>query len=157
MLASVLSRGKPDVERSARIFFGPDSTIVVAMHRSAQGVDFEQPEPCVIPGQPAPAQLGEAFAKAFAAFSVVRSDVPLTKKSDWPGFKASGCRSIKQFETQYVSMLCSSLNATNAVVRASVPHPANAELEIAWHFNPLMTPDAIGRGLVALAALGRAS
>lgn len=145
------------MERSARIFLGPTDTIVVPMHRSAEGVDFEQSNPFVLPGSPTPTQVGEAFAKAFAAFSVVDASVPFTKRSDWPGFRASGCRSIKQFEDQYVALLCSSLNASNAVVRAAVSHPAGAEFEIAWHFNPLMRPEAIGEGLLRLAALSRAS
>jgi hypothetical protein len=126
------------------------------MHRNGDGVEFEQSGICVLPGTPAPVRLGEAFANAFAAFSIVRHRPPVTNRSDGPGFKASGCASIRQFESQYIPIFCSALAASNAVVRASVPHPANPECEIAWHFNPLLAPAAIGEGLLRLAALARA-
>ncbi len=150
MLGSLLTGKSRDVARMVRIYFGEASTIVVPMHRNASGICFEQETLLVIAGDPAPMQLGEAFAEAFASFSVVSRDVSFSKRSDWPAFKASGCPSIKAFETRYVSMSCASLNASNAIVRASMSHPSQDGIELAWHFNPSLAPDAIGDGLLRL-------
>lgn len=157
MLSSLFGRKANDVERVVRIFFGPASTIVVPMHRSSTGVHFEQNGVAVLAASATPDQLGDAFSRAFAAFSVVPYGVPFARRSDWPAFKASGYRSMKEFERCYVPMLCASLNASNAVVRACVPHPSEADLEVAWHFNPVLAAGAVGEGLLRLVRTARES
>lgn len=150
MLKSLLGARGKDVARMVQVYFGDASTIVAPMHCNASAVYFEQAAVLTIVGQPSPIDLGNAFAEAFALFSPSTRDPSRAKRSDWPAFKASGCSSIKDFESRYLPVACSSLNASNVVIRASAPHPLQADLEIAWHFNPQLPADVIGQGLLSL-------
>lgn len=155
MLKSLLGAKGRDVARSVQMYFGDTSTIVAPMHCNASAIYYEQAIVLTIAGQPSPVALGNAFAEAFGSFSLSTRDPSQEKRSDWPSFKASGCRSISDFESRYLPVSCNSLNASNAVVRASAPHPSAADLEIAWHFNPQLDADAIGNGLLRLLRAAR--
>jgi hypothetical protein len=157
MLKSLLGARGKDVARMVQVYFGDASTIVAPMHCNASAVYFEQVAVLTIVGQPSPIDLGNAFAEAFALFSPSARDPSQAKRSDWPAFKASGCSSIKDFESRYLPVACSSLSASNAVVRASTPHPAGAGLEIALHFNPQLPAHAIGEGLIRLMRAARSA
>lgn len=148
MLKSLLGAKGRDVARSVQVYFGDTLTIVAPMYCNASAIYFEQEAVLTIVGQPSPIALGNAFAEAFGSFSLSARDLSQAKRSDWPSFKASGCRSISDFESLYLPVSCNSLNASNAVVRASAPHPSAADLEIAWQFNPQLDADAIGKGLL---------
>ena len=152
MVFSLLKFRKPDVPRLVRVYFSEVRLIVAPMHQASTGVYYEQLEPIVIEVPVGPAEVGAAFREAFDRFSVSNHNVPGTKKSDWPAFQASGVRSMKAFERQYLPVLCEGLNRSNAVVRASVAHPTEAGMEVSACFNPLLAEEEIGTLLLRVAS-----
>jgi hypothetical protein len=123
------------------------------MHQNSAGIYFEQSTPVVLEPVPSAAELGAAFRRAFDAFYVLDKNLGDVKKSDWPSFTVSRLRSVKEFERQYRCIHCIGLSESNAVVRASVSHPSAEGVELAASFNPLLSPEVIGKCLLTLAGL----
>lgn len=155
MILSLASFQTPKPARMVRLFFSDSRIIVAPMHCSRAGVYFEQSAPLVLKVPSAATEVGVAFRRGFNLFSMSNEDLTAMKKTDWPAFRASGMRSTKAFEQDYVTVLCESLNASDAVVRASVAHPADEGLEISASFNPLLAPDEIGKALLRLVNAAR--
>jgi hypothetical protein len=55
-------------------------------------------EPTILPHNTDARYVGEAILRHLAEFDDAEFDIRSRKKSDWPVFKASGARSIKEFE-----------------------------------------------------------
>lgn len=147
MLLSLFSRTRARAVRGVQLYFGPGSVVVAAMHQNLAGIYYEQADALVLGGAPAPAELGAAFRAAFDRFSVRDADLGDAKKSDWPAYRASGARSLKEFERAFRPVACYGLNPSNAVVRAATPHRALAGVELSVAFNPLGPAQDIGRSL----------
>ncbi|ANH68189.1 hypothetical protein ABE85_12565 [Mitsuaria sp. 7] len=140
------------------LYFSDAAVIVAAMHRNLEGIYFEQADATVrLAGVPSAHELGRAFQSAFQSFSMVDADLRGAKRSDWPAFKASGARSVKQFEDEFRPVSCYSLNPGNAIVRASTPHARKSEVELSTSFNPLQSAEAIGARLLRLLETAKAS
>ena len=156
MIRSLFSRPSQDAIRLVKLYFSRDSVIVAATHQIPNGgAYYEQPSPVVLQGQPAAAQLGATFHRAFAGFSVKDKDLSALKRTDWPAFRASGARSLKEFQALFLPMQCCGLNSANILVRASTPHPVHEDLELSVSFNPLIEPEAVGEKLLQLADVAK--
>jgi hypothetical protein len=55
-------------------------------------------EPTILPNITEAKSVGEAILKHLAEFDDAEFDIRGRKKSDWPAFKASGARSVREFE-----------------------------------------------------------
>lgn len=152
MLRSLFPARQKQVERLVQIYCSGSRFIVAAMHQVPGGMYYEQAAPAVIEVRE-PADLGVAFRTAFDAFSVRDRDMSSMKKSDWPAYIASGLRSMKAFEREYIAIQCLGLNPSNAVVRACRLHPADPAMELSITFNPLSDADEIGVALLRLACV----
>lgn len=150
MLRSLFSRARPDPIRCVFLYFSADRVIVAAAYQSAAGICHEQPEPALIQGPPSAARLGDAFQTAFRKFSMKDTNLQGMRKSDWPAYRASGSRSLKEFERTFRPMTCHGLNASNATVQASVAYPPCPELELSIAFNPLLPSEVVGERLLRL-------
>jgi hypothetical protein len=136
--------------RAVHIYVSEPSVIVAAMHMNLAGIYYEQPEPIVVEGMPSAGQLGTAFREAFDRFSVKDADLRDSKRSEWPSFRASRLRSVKEFESQYRPMRCYGVNSSNALVRATIEHPSRPEIELATSFNPCLPSETLGESLLRL-------
>lgn len=154
---SLFSRPDRSAVRGVQLYFSPGSVIVAAIHQNQQGIYYEQPEPLVLPGSPTAAQLGAAFRRGFDAFSVHDKDLSGMKRSDWPAFGASGLRSLKEFQGLFRPMHCYGLNPSNAVVHASMAHPAEDDIELSVSFKPLLAPEEVGGMLLHLVRVADAA
>lgn len=150
MLRSLFSLSRSSVIRGVHLYFGREQVIVVPMHQNLAGIYYEQPGAMVIQAPLTVRQLGEAFSRAFAMFSVKDANLRDSKRSEWPAFVASGLRSIKEFERMYRCIGCYSVNSANAIVRASTSHPVFGNIELSASFNPHGSPEAIGAALIEL-------
>ena len=150
MLRSILPQPKNATIRGVNLYFSPESVIVAAMHQNLAGIYYEQSAPVVIQGIYTAAQLGRAFRDAFDSFSIKDADLRESKNSEWPAFKVSGLRSVKEFERQYRPISSYGINTSNAIVRASVAHPVRPNIELSVSFNPLMAHEQIGDSLMQL-------
>jgi len=124
--------------------------VVAAMSRNDDAVYYEQPAGAAFVQLVSPDSLGQAFRTAFDRFSVAHVDLQPTKKSDWPAYKVSKAASVAEFERTFIPVTCTALNESNAVVRASAPHPYRKNVELSVVFNPLLSDSAIGNSLVEL-------
>lgn len=157
MLFSLLSRSKKPEIRSVNVYASSQCFIIAAMHQNFAGIYYEQSEPVLIQGKPSAEELGSAFRNAFDAFSIKDVNLREYKRSDWPSFKASNLRTIKEFERSFRLIRCVSCGASNAVVRASVAHPSNPGIELSASFNPLSTPKDIGASVLLLLEVSHAT
>ena len=90
--------------KAARIFLSDDSkpAIVVAMHHNAAGIYYEQDDAIVVPGWRESVELGSALRSAMGRFSFRDQNQRDSKRSEWPAYRAAGCRSIREFEASYL-------------------------------------------------------
>jgi hypothetical protein len=156
-IRSLFSRPEQPAIPGVHLYFSDDSLIVAPIHQNLDGIYYEQEMPLVISGRPTPERLGAAFQRGLESFSIQARDLKDEKRSDWPAFRMSGARTLKEFENLFRPMHCYALNSSNAVVRASIRHPAQEDIELSISFNPLLGPEAIGEKLLQLARVARAT
>ena len=118
-LLDAILRRPARVPRLVHVYASSDDTIVAAMHRNFAGIYYEQADPIVLAGPADAEALGSAFKRAFDRFRVKDVNLREHKRSDWPAYRASGLRTIKEFESRYRFVSCSSADATNRLVHAS--------------------------------------
>ena len=148
----------PNAASAVHLYFSEAAVIVAATHRNLDGIYFEQADATVrVAGLASAQELGRAFQAAFQSFSVTDVDLRDAKRTDWPAFKASGARSVKQFEGEFRTVCCYSLNSSNAIVRASTPHARSSEIELSTSFNPLLSAEVVGAQLLRLLAAAKAT
>ena len=155
LLDAFRSKPTPAVARCVNVYVSDADFIVVAMHRNLDGIDDEQDDPLSVANARDAAGLGGAFQQAFDRFSVEDTNLRDRQRSDWPAWRASGVGTRKEFERRYRFMHCAGLNAANAVVRASLAHPRDGEIELATIFNPRLSPEQIGERLLRLLVVAR--
>jgi len=112
--------------------------IVVPMHYNGRGgVLFEDADALTLHPLPEPEPLGAAV---FAATE--RSQVrPETshggwKLTDWPAFKASRARSVKQFEADFIRIHIAGANEANIIYQLEGLPEKDAELRVLASANP---------------------
>jgi hypothetical protein len=152
LLDSFLRR-PPRVPRCVHVYVSADKAIVAAMHRNLAGIYYEQAAPVVLVGPSDAATLGAAFKRAFDGFSVKDANLRQHKRSDWPAYKASGLRTLKDFEARFRHVSCSGLDDANMIVQASTAHPGDKSISLNISFNPALPPSRIGEHLMQLLAM----
>lgn len=129
--------------------------VVAALAVNGDGVYLEQPALARRLDPPEAAALGEAFIAAWDAF---REDAPSAagaRRSAWPALEASGARSAKAFEADYLRIECFACNASGAIIRASAAHPVEDGIDLSIAFNPRSHATEIGTALLRLFAVAR--
>src|SRR5258708_33671627 len=127
---------------SLAVCVGTRLVIVAPRHATLEGVLYEQDSPTVLTDA-SPVSVGAAIKSAFEVFSVRQKDLRDWKKSDWPAFKASGAKSLKQFEAEFYQLSVSHLNSSGVVARAELPFPGDADFSISTTFNPPLSESDI--------------
>jgi hypothetical protein len=151
MFRKLFPAAQVPVIKGVHVYFSKTGVIVAALHQNHAGILFEQDEPIFIEGEPNCDELGDAFRVAFERFSINDKNLSTAKKSEWPAYLASGCRSVKDFERKFRPIICTSTNASNTVVRATTAHPSHDGIELSVSFNPLLPSPGIGTQLLHLA------
>ncbi|HEU4699668.1 MAG TPA: hypothetical protein VFS40_10835 [Gemmatimonadales bacterium] len=119
----------PAFVRGCTVYFAPGhDTVLVAALFNHGGLFAEQPDGvarCATGDVPA---LGAAARAALAACRYEPAfDYRDRKRTDWPAFRASGCRSVREFEQLYVPFGIRGANEANlAYVIESPPYGACA-------------------------------
>jgi hypothetical protein len=127
--------------RGARLYFAETAkpAIVAATHRSTDGVWFEQESPELLPNwRDDPAALAAAMFRAIERFSTKNADFRTHKKTVWPAFRASKCRSVNAFELAYDRIFVCSLNDRELFFDAEMSPRGedNIELHVILSKNP---------------------
>lgn len=123
--------------------------IVAPLHATPQGILYEQNQPTVLSNH-CSGDIGAAVKSAFCAFSTRARDLRSVKKSDWPAFRASGCKSMRQFEAEFRRIHIEYLNLSGAVARAELAIPGDEEFAVSTTFNPRLDDEEVGNRVLGL-------
>jgi hypothetical protein len=98
--------------KEARIYLADDTkpAIVAAIHHNAAGIYYEQDEAVVVADWREVLPLVAALRSALERFSFRDRNLRDSKLSEWPAYRVSGCRSVKEFQSSY---FCISVRAAN--------------------------------------------
>ena len=116
----------------ARVFFEKSgvSAIVVTMHRNQDGIWYEDNAPTILP-QPVTAEaLGRTVMNALDKTGNWNANLRSAKLADWPSFKASGMRVVRQFEQSYIALTVKGANDANLVAIIEGEPEKDAELRV---------------------------
>jgi hypothetical protein len=122
-----VSQGQPH-QRHAAIYIDRKGTkaIVVARHYNGSGgVLVEDEAPTVVDGLGDTEELTSVVSRALASSSV-RDEVNLRERTvaDWPAFRASGVRSKRAFEADFIVLSVHGANESNVTyVLEGYPEP----------------------------------
>ena len=139
---------------SVAIYVGSSVVIVASRHATPDGIVYEQDSPVVLKSGSA-ADIGAAVKQAFGAFSIRTKNLRDLKASDWPAFQASGCRSIKQFATEFRAIFVGHLNSSGMVARAELAIPGDADFAVSTTFNPRLPDEEVGRCVLGVVDRGK--
>jgi hypothetical protein len=119
--------------RRACIYLGPTAkeAIVAALHYNSAGISFEQEGPVAIANWRRAPGLGAALRFALERFSLQERNLRDLKKSEWPSYRASSSRSVREFEATYICISVQALNEAEFFYDAWAYPPG--EEDIALH------------------------
>src|SRR5262249_20283554 len=75
--------------------------IIAPMYGNSESLNYEQEEAITVAEWGDPRVLAAAFRVGIERFTCKDRRLEDFKRNDWPAFRASGCRSIQQFENVY--------------------------------------------------------
>ncbi|MEN8831690.1 MAG: hypothetical protein ABF285_16045 [Pacificibacter sp.] len=83
-------------------------------------------------------ELGEVVKERFMASEIrpYTEDIRIRKKTQWPSYKQTNCRSVAAFERDFIRISVSGLNSSNIIVRLE-SQPVQFGLAITTLCNPL--------------------
>jgi len=92
--------------------------------------------------------LGAAVHRALkACIYLDEIDVSAKKPTDWPAFKASGCKTVRKFEEQYVRVFIAGANQKNLFYTLSAPELARFGLHLEAAVSAYDDPAEMGRAV----------
>ena len=85
--------------RQAHIYLPEDDrlAIVAPMNYNAAGIYYEQADAIVVASWRDTAAIAGAMRSALQQFVFRDLNLRDCKKTDWPSYRASGCRSVREF------------------------------------------------------------
>lgn len=106
--------------RLAIIYAAKDRpTLVTSMHYNEAGICYEQS--CLLVADVD--QLVPVVRQALADFSMKDADLRQAKLSDWPSYRASGLKSVRQFQNEYLQITVTATNEAELFYEAATkPH-----------------------------------
>lgn len=118
------------------IYFSPEKAIVAAQHYNAAGIYYEQEDPVIVSPWRDEEALSDVLRKALARFSFKDRDLREGKLTDWPSYRASKCRSVRDFESSYSRVSVTPLNHAKLFYRATIQPPGEPQIRLEVFLNP---------------------
>jgi hypothetical protein len=114
--------------RRAQVYLPKEDrpAIVAPMHQGG----VEQKEVIVVPDWRSAFPLAEALRLAVERFSPHPSKTRPQKKSEWPSYLASGCRSIRDFEKTFFSIHVIAMNEAELFYDAAAQPDGEEEISL---------------------------
>ncbi len=84
--------------------------IVAPMYGNMESLNYEQEDAIAVVEWSDPRVLAAAFRVGIERFTCKDRKLEDFKRNDWPAFRASGCRSVQQFEDAYHPIYAKALN-----------------------------------------------
>ena len=92
------------------------SILIVPMHVDKSWVHYEQEEIQNIKFEASFEEIGQSLKNSLNKFCEKETNFTYRNKKDWPAFKASKLKTIKEFETKYSRISISGLNESNLIL-----------------------------------------
>jgi hypothetical protein len=152
-LGSIFRKQPPALPlKSAALYLPFEASVAVAAahHSNETGPCYEHEDAIALSNWRDPVELAQAVREALARFSRKDRDLSHSKKSEWPAFRASGCRSVKKFESSYQRIMIKALNHAELMYRASLEPPRAENLELAVLVNRHLSDAEFGSLILRL-------
>lgn len=130
-----LARGKP--------------SIVAAMHFNSAGIYFEQEDPFVSEASDW-GELGMSLDSSLSRFSFREANLRDSMKTDWPSFRSSRCRSVREFEEIYLRIAVCALNDSELLYDACCQPRGESDITFHVTLNPYAANEETNRLLKRL-------
>jgi len=88
--------------------------------------------------------LGEALKRNLDKFKQKDSDLTKQKLTDWPSFKASGLKTVKEFERKYLRIGVSGLNKANIILALDAEMKSKYEIDLRTTISAYADYDELG-------------
>jgi len=136
----------------ARVFVSrhDETAIIVALHYNGpKGLLFEDIHPVVLRGPLEAATLG-CETKAALEKTQIRPPVSFAnhKLKDWPAFKASRMKTVRQFEQDFIDIQLSGANEVNLVYLIEGYPEKDSELKVLASISSGAAPDKLGEQII---------
>ena len=137
--------------RCARIYLAENRpAIVAAMHFNSAGIYYEQDDPSVIESWRDGLALAGSLRSSLARFSLREENLRDMKKTDWPSYLASRCRSVREFESLYLCIQVMALNEAELFYDAHSQPRGENDITLHITINRHAPDVEIGRQLLKL-------
>lgn len=124
--------------------------IVAAMHFNSAGIYYEQDDPYVLESWRDGSALAGSLRSSLERFSFREENLRDHKNTDWPSYRASRCRSVREFESLYLGIHVRAVNEAKVFYDAYCrPHDEN-DITLHITINRNATDIEIGRRLLIL-------
>jgi hypothetical protein len=131
---------------------GAGSLIAAAIYDNHESTYYEQEDVAVIEQWRNAETLGMATWGALARFRRKDRNLYDVKLTDWPAYRASGVRSVKQFEATYLRIHVEALNEAAIIFQASALPPKESEIALRVTFSKGASDKDVGALLLRLIA-----
>jgi len=102
---------------NAHIYIRRDAgrAILVTVHTNQDGIGFEHDTPTTIESPIAPDRLGDVARSAASATDKRDKQLRNMKPTDWPAYRSSGAKSVRQFQEEFIALQMAAANDSNLV------------------------------------------
>jgi hypothetical protein len=120
----------PTPLRLAHLYLAENKpAIIAAMHFNSAGIYYEQKNPLVDESRDW-GVLVLSLRSALDRFSFREANLRAGKKTDWPSYRTSRCRSVRQFEELYLCITVRALNDAELFYDASCQPRGESEITL---------------------------
>jgi len=120
------------------------------MYGNMESLNYEQEDAIPVDDWGDPRVLASAFRTAMERFTRKDRNLRDFKRNDWPAFRASGCRSVQQFENAYHPIFAKALNKPELYYEARTRPEGELEIELRVLLNRYASDEEIGRKILRL-------
>ena len=124
--------------------------IVAPMYGNMESLNYEQEEAITVAEWGDPRVFAAAFRVGIERFTCKDRKLEDFKRNDWPAFRASGCRSVQQFENAYHAIFAKALNKEELYYEARTRPEGELEIELRVLVNRYASDEEIGRKILRL-------
>jgi hypothetical protein len=149
-----LSNGSKDalMLRRAHVYLGTTvkEAIVAALHYNSAGIFFEQDEPVVVADWRRSPGLAIALRSALDRFAPQERNLRDYKRTEWPSYRASNSRSVREFEATHICINVQASNKAEFFYDADVYPPGEEDISLHVMLNRHGSDEEIDRKLLKL-------
>jgi hypothetical protein len=138
--------------REARIYLSDksDSAIVTAIYDNEASLLYEQEETLIVSNRCDPIAIASTLRNAIERFKRRDRNLRDYKITEWPAYRASNCRSVKEFESRYLQIFVKAANESELCYLAFAKPIGEEEIELRVTLNRYGSDEEIGQKILRL-------